>query len=164
MYYRCQLWPHHGIPVRRTVRVNQIDAFGRMGGIHEGAIWWQPYATTAKVGKLSTKSHLCRAENQTGLLAPINECGCASLKHRKLIQRALKGVDFLKLKNAHNKHVLVKLIRQQLLCSLCHFYLLDSVCYQYRGAKIKYLRLSAKQCEAENHCYNYKNNKCYDVL
>ena len=52
----------------------------------------------------------------------------------------------------------------QLLCSLCHFYLLDSVCYQYRGAKIKYLRMSAKQCEAENHCYDYKNNKFYDVL
>ena len=58
----------------------------------------------------------------------------------------------------------VRLTTQQLLCSLCHFYLLDSVCYQYRGAKIKYLRVSAKQCEAENHCYDYKNNKFYDVL
>ena len=44
------------------------------------------------------------------------------------------------------------------------FYLQDSVCHQYRGAKIKYLRMSAKQCEAESHCYNYKNDKCYDVL
>ena len=82
----------------------------------------------------------------------------------KAHSRALKAVDILNLKSSHNKRVHVRLTTQQLLCSLCHFYLLDSVCYQYRGAKIKYLRLSAKQCEAENHCYNYKNNKCYDVL
>ena len=42
--------------------------------------------------------------------------------------------------------------------------LLDSLCYQTQGATINRLSMLAKECEAKNHCFNYKTNQCYDVV
>ncbi|KAJ7386527.1 hypothetical protein OS493_008663 [Desmophyllum pertusum] len=44
------------------------------------------------------------------------------------------------------------------------YYNADSMCHWRNGARVKMMKKSAAQCEAENHCYDYKTKRCYKVL
>ncbi|XP_078354049.1 uncharacterized protein LOC144638704 [Oculina patagonica] len=44
------------------------------------------------------------------------------------------------------------------------YYSTDSMCHWPSGAQVKIMRMPAAKCEAENHCFDYKTNRCYKVL